>query len=770
MRMPNHRLSMLVIFALVALLPLQKLRAEPPAHLAKAYFLPRLQTDSDPICKPLLAGARRWFMSSDAEFSPDSATGLSGIDDDPSAGQDNKQTSYTVTDSRGRKSHVIFNTVRGFGGADDQISVNVSDGAGTSEDSVDTPNEDAWTLYRSQDGEHYLLASDAQSIQVYRIAPPSEWRVSCRIATVPADGEIVADKGPVVVAALAAVESVEKLSTGLARGAGDCGSSGAAYYFHEAKAAALERSLYRPWVLRPSSESPVRGSDYSVAIEQLKEWALSGVGEYDAFLNYQTAFAAATPRVSQFFREKFGWSGDKADETARDVVGYAVTEGFHFYQYVPFPVAGEEPLRKAILTHAPMDQIRSIQAEFDKMNHPGLDDDDMFDGDVRADSVLNIAIRYPEALSYLLSKGLDPNSPNGFGKTPLMYTAQYNQLEAAKLLLKAGADPNAHTVIPEDTCNYTIGTHSMTALHYAARYASADFIRLLVSHGAVTYIAASTGTPLDWLRDYTDNIRGHERNPNLPDSDIVAATKMLSPPSDAENVEIARKLVFQAEAASAAKQFDRAHHILSLAVAADPTNQKALADMPLIALKLGRNAEAAALADRATRALRTPQAQAAAWFNEGLACERGGEYVTYDGERYCEDDNFGRFVRSWKLAPSEARENKLKEILGAVSKRAPPSNDMDGCKIAGANGNARVYHLRGIFPYTERVYVLHPKGEQIDPNWINLKFETFPDGSGKASPLRVKETLALSDKEITILESTGSTLLKSALAEGQPCP
>src|SRR5690606_35380685 len=106
-----------------------------------------------------------------------------------------------------------------------------------------------------------------------------------------------------------------------------------------------------------------------------------------------------------------------------------------------------QPLRQAILERRPIEEIDELyQAQAREAEPP-----DSFQEASQYDSVLNAAIGYPEALQYLLGRGLDPNVTNGFGKTPLMYAAQHDQLESARILLRAGADPNAATYPPEDT-------------------------------------------------------------------------------------------------------------------------------------------------------------------------------------------------------------------------------------------------------------------------------------------------------------------------------
>ncbi|HFX6065138.1 TPA: ankyrin repeat domain-containing protein, partial [Klebsiella pneumoniae] len=178
----------------------------------------------------------------------------------------------------------------------------------------------------------------------------------------------------------------------------------------------------------------------------------------------------------------------------------------------------DAPLRQAILDHRPMADIRA--ADRSRTGAPDAD-------------LLNLAVKYPKALRYLLDRGANPNTANSFGKTPLMYAAQYNQIQSAKLLLRAGADINAKTVVPPNDCSVSLHTINVTALHYAVRYSSAPLIKLLLANGAAAFKAQPNGytnvqplgTPLDWLYHYSQP--GKRGNPRISPHDVPELAKAL---------------------------------------------------------------------------------------------------------------------------------------------------------------------------------------------------------------------------------------------------
>jgi hypothetical protein len=495
-------------------------------------------------------------------------------------------------------------------------------------------------------------------LQAYKIRPPQSWRLSCDIALTPDRLRESTDR--TVQTALKSVDALNVAIQGLSRGAGDCGSMHTAFRWRQNVEDALHQALYRPWSLRwPENvrqgnvESDNSYGDYPRILKNLETWSLGGLSEHRAFAIYRQRLAETSRVLGHFYSEKFSWPPDKSEKVATEALTTSVSIGFGFYMYAPFASKAEVELRNAILEHEPMERIRAIQLDQTMMDH-----------------ALEIAIQYPEALTYLLEKGANPNtSDTQFSKTPLMYAAQFNARQAAGILLDHGADPNASTTWPSDTCFYTLTRARMTPLHYAVRYSSPAIVRLLLSKGAIAFAQAevqleSPAYPVDWLTNYVGQAV-EERNLNIPDGEFASLAELLRVPDEAELSRVANRLVDRAEAEYAAGKVDAAYHTLTIARMASATNLRSLQDLALVAMKAGRLGESLEASSRLIAVTEaTPSMRAAAWFNNGLACEAYGQvFLSYNGASYCHGARIRPFLEAWKLEHSVPRKSKLKQLF-----------------------------------------------------------------------------------------------------------
>jgi uncharacterized protein len=108
-------------------------------------------------------------------------------------------------------------------------------------------------------------------------------------------------------------------------------------------------------------------------------------------------------------------------------------------------------------------------------------------------ALLNAAmINHMQAARVLLAAGAEPNVLNDEGYSPLRYCAQEGFLEMAGLLLRSGATK---------TIDEWGGPGALTALGFAARGLHVEMVKLLLAHGADPQGQNVDGmTPLDYLQ------------------------------------------------------------------------------------------------------------------------------------------------------------------------------------------------------------------------------------------------------------------------------
>jgi uncharacterized protein len=106
--------------------------------------------------------------------------------------------------------------------------------------------------------------------------------------------------------------------------------------------------------------------------------------------------------------------------------------------------------------------------------------------------LMAVFIKHLEAVRMLLSAGADPNVRDEEGDSPLRLCVQEGLLEMAQLLLHCGASK---------TIDEAGGSPGMNALGYAATRLNVEMVRLLLAHGANPQVWDNDKrTPLDRLR------------------------------------------------------------------------------------------------------------------------------------------------------------------------------------------------------------------------------------------------------------------------------
>ena len=113
------------------------------------------------------------------------------------------------------------------------------------------------------------------------------------------------------------------------------------------------------------------------------------------------------------------------------------------------------------------------------------------------ESALHLSVNQTKQLELLLAAGMNPDVPNRFGKTALMYAAQFNNIDSIRVLLKHGASIDKFTEKDKTTyCDPAMQRMHRTALLYAAENASLDVINELRFAGADEFVSDSQGNYL----------------------------------------------------------------------------------------------------------------------------------------------------------------------------------------------------------------------------------------------------------------------------------
>lgn len=510
--------------------------------IESSWFEPLLTENKDPACVELLKDSRKKFLSDSTFYE---AYGVSGYGYSESGTILDWQiiggASPLEVTAFGKTYYLDYLNHRGCGGACETNQPLVSDKPFPKPRVLDFLQALAknappavsydYTIARASENGVYLFAVASteefkDQILIYRLAREGRWAPACKISTAPENFPQRVDER-----LIKSLESLRQTVGALMRGAGDCGSMQTHWRWVDDVGNALRTVLHRPWVLREREPGADADGSYNNDMKYLKQWSLLGISEYGAFQQFQEQLRNTTNQLAAFLHEANGWPLDTATMMASDALKGAVSTGIRFYMYDPQFAHGEESIRQAILEKRDIEAVRRIT--FDAANLDAMTNPD--GGPESHETILSIAMEYPEALGLLLDKGVNPNHVNDFGKTPLMYATQYNQLESARLLIKQGADVNAVTTKPSDSCYYTLNTFNMTTLHYAVRYASPELIRLLLDSGAQPFVKAdnynhypmTTETPLDWLRRYT-GVDAVEKNPNISDAQAAEIERWLA--------------------------------------------------------------------------------------------------------------------------------------------------------------------------------------------------------------------------------------------------
>lgn len=593
---------------------------------------------------------------------------------------------------------------------------------------------------------------------VYRLSSEAKWLSACEISL--SATEIPFNEEHSYFKAKKHINDLYNKTLNLSRGGGSCGSMNTIWRWRNIISHQLNMSLIRPWALKLKlRQSENSYGDYSRIIKQLEQWSLGGLSEQGAFNEYKNQLNLTIKELSSFYQDANQWSKQQSDNIAEFALTSAISHGFGFYLYEPEFSTGESELRNAIVNNAPMEFIKSIN--FDPKNIDKILQ--RYSQHESKESILNIAISRPEVLEYLLEQGVDPNKSNSFGKTPLMYAAQYNLINSAKLLINHGASTVISTLKPNDTCYYTLRTYKMTALHYAVRYASPELIKLLLDNGAAIYMKAENHrkspvteeTSLDWLLRYTDK-SSPELNINIPQEKVPSLKKLLMLPSNEELKRQEKQLINSALLAYKKGQKQGAYEDLIKSLSINPNNEKALSDMSLVALRNQKLGHSLSASDTLIKVSKNKKVIANALFNQGLVCEQQYKkslnenknfMIEYDGQYYCREPFIFSYINSWLSEKNADRKSKIKEQFD--------SKYSHNCSIKLADNKEYLFSF-----LQSKILLLHSKDDPISLHNLirKVQFSHIGASSYKLDKITSSDVVNIYDFDDFIVEEIKSPL------------
>jgi hypothetical protein len=249
------------------------------------------------------------------------------------------------------------------------------------------------------------------------------------------------------------------------------------------------------------SYAPQQLQIYSQSVKNnllaLKEWSTQCIWNLIKFREFEQAFTKASENLASYYQTHYNLK--KYSKNADLLLSAYVSNQFPDRSSVnneAFSVFGKsiQPIEQlkslkitkwndalaiAILNNYPLETIEWII-------NSGADINSIY----MHETPLMKAVLRPDIISLLLSKGAKVNAANKYGKTALFYAIQFGSIEAVRILLEHGANPNQALESLEkfktiDNDFFLLEqVADFTPLVYSLRYSSNEVTQLLLKHDA----------------------------------------------------------------------------------------------------------------------------------------------------------------------------------------------------------------------------------------------------------------------------------------------
>jgi hypothetical protein len=202
------------------------------------------------------------------------------------------------------------------------------------------------------------------------------------------------------------------------------------------------RAVTRPWTLRPlpSGGAMPRAAGTEELRLFLRRKALTGLEARRNVDALTLAHAEAEARIATFYRDVFGRDEVQARALARLYLDRKLGSGLAVEEegaIKPF-LAPDFEARRAPHGAALAGDAAALWSRLGSNPKAAIA---AARGDVD-EPLLSLALEHPDLVRGLLARGADPNAYGASGFTPLMAAARLGLVEAARLLLEGGADPD----------------------------------------------------------------------------------------------------------------------------------------------------------------------------------------------------------------------------------------------------------------------------------------------------------------------------------------
>lgn len=263
-------------------------------------------------------------------------------------------------------------------------------------------------------------------------------------------------------------------------------------------------------------------STFSRNSENLKKWSAIEHYNKETADQFSQELKNIKPRLKKLYIESI-----KGDESSAEVFSIASTEALLHYAVGGGDVEFEKPEIIRLYENkgiAALTELKINTAELydiqQSLNYSLLNEypDELIIGLIELNTELNYgnesplfyAIKNTKYLNLLLKKGADINYQNSFGKTPIFYAIQGNDIDMVEFLISKGANINHKYKSKADYSEeekgsidyYCINKKGRTTLMHAAQHASLEMVKLLANKGVDSKATDDNG---DTASDYAKN-------------------------------------------------------------------------------------------------------------------------------------------------------------------------------------------------------------------------------------------------------------------------